>query len=668
MDTKQIINAVKKYVQDENARYALMINGIWGCGKTFLYEKYLCDAIAENEAGKNVPKTNIYISLYGISSVETLSKQVLSSLSSVNKLDINKGHVTVRTAGLIAALTKSITISFPAVSLDAGKALDGIINSIDIQNLVICFDDFERCIIPLNDLLGYINNLVEHCGCKVIILADEEKVKKAFTYNNLEGKYQTILSGGRRIVDKSVGVGYERNNSHDTEPISINELKKLTEKLYSENYHYEEIREKVIGKTYWYTPKLPETISALIQGDGKSVGYAGSGDYQKYLIECMAEVTSYFEEMGCYNVRVIISWVVGYKKIYDYLLKNKDNSKYYDMVFGEILHYSIWATVRYRTTKEWSSPIYRQNDDLHLVYYNRKDKTEYLSFYFYNKYLESDYIDEVELRNEIKYIEAKYQQQELVKERENGNALKGTALEVCEKWRIIEDEDVYKNVDKMIKELKEKRYSFDNYSTIIALLLELSEVDLFNGDLLSVIDIMIWCINQDQEIVEVGDVPEYFDDEEKIRKFNHLYSSVLRCRKDRNRELSRNEIAEQNVYANAESFCNHCETNRAEYISRLSFIGYLKLDDFYELINKSNLKEIYLITDAIIKVYEGIYEDKMFKIDRIYASRLVKSIEENCLKDSSGITRQEAIRYLKKKIIHLFESMHQDLNSSIVIQ
>ena len=56
-----------------------MINGSWGSGKTFLCENYLVDAISDIEVGKNERKSNIYISLYGVSSIEALSKQLLTS-------------------------------------------------------------------------------------------------------------------------------------------------------------------------------------------------------------------------------------------------------------------------------------------------------------------------------------------------------------------------------------------------------------------------------------------------------------------------------------------------------------------------------------------------------------------------------------------------------------
>ena len=79
LNRDEIIQAVQSYIRNDNAKYALLINGAWGSGKTFLYENYLADAISDIEIGKNERKSNIYISLYGVSSIKVLSKQLLTS-------------------------------------------------------------------------------------------------------------------------------------------------------------------------------------------------------------------------------------------------------------------------------------------------------------------------------------------------------------------------------------------------------------------------------------------------------------------------------------------------------------------------------------------------------------------------------------------------------------
>lgn len=50
------------YLEDNTYSYAILIDGVWGCGKTFFIKKY----INESVVAKN--KKCIYISLYGLES------------------------------------------------------------------------------------------------------------------------------------------------------------------------------------------------------------------------------------------------------------------------------------------------------------------------------------------------------------------------------------------------------------------------------------------------------------------------------------------------------------------------------------------------------------------------------------------------------------------------
>lgn len=61
-------------MRNDNAKYAILIDGVWESGKLFLYENYLDNAISEIAVGEDKRKFNIYISLYGISLIEVLSK------------------------------------------------------------------------------------------------------------------------------------------------------------------------------------------------------------------------------------------------------------------------------------------------------------------------------------------------------------------------------------------------------------------------------------------------------------------------------------------------------------------------------------------------------------------------------------------------------------------
>ena len=126
MTSKEIVDAVISYVCDENAKYAILIDGAWGSGKTYLYEKYLVDKIDSVEVGKNERKQNVYISLYGISSIDSLAKQLITNYliyvkGNGNKL-VKKGLKPL--AGIIGVASSAFSFSIGPVSADLSNVFE----------------------------------------------------------------------------------------------------------------------------------------------------------------------------------------------------------------------------------------------------------------------------------------------------------------------------------------------------------------------------------------------------------------------------------------------------------------------------------------------------------------------------------------------------------------
>ena len=73
---KELIESIEEYIRKPYTDYAVMINGEWGSGKTHFWNNKLRKRleVIKNKAGKAY-KT-IYISLYGINSIEEISKKI----------------------------------------------------------------------------------------------------------------------------------------------------------------------------------------------------------------------------------------------------------------------------------------------------------------------------------------------------------------------------------------------------------------------------------------------------------------------------------------------------------------------------------------------------------------------------------------------------------------
>lgn len=157
---------------DRQLDYAVLLDGPWGAGKTHLIRAFL-------DSHKTSGRKYLYVSLYGMTSVKQIEDEfyrllhpVLSSkgmrIASVLVRGAAKGLLKIDISGKETA--ESINLTVPEINL--ADYLKG-----PAEQLLV-FDDLERCMMPVTDVLGYINAFVEHDGMKVILLANEEEVTK----------------------------------------------------------------------------------------------------------------------------------------------------------------------------------------------------------------------------------------------------------------------------------------------------------------------------------------------------------------------------------------------------------------------------------------------------------------------------------------------------------
>ena len=185
MVNEHINSALKTYVENPDPRYALMLKGKWGCGKTHLVDCWIRDTFKNEEKKDDVVLEPIRVTLYGMTNTDQITKAIdrqlhpyLYSKAAKMGKGILKilGKAVLRTDIDFDGDDKAdITLSTSLDSLSFLSSTDDDIKP-DTPKLLV-FDDLERSHIPMKELLGYINYFVEYCGCHVIIVGDESKVK-----------------------------------------------------------------------------------------------------------------------------------------------------------------------------------------------------------------------------------------------------------------------------------------------------------------------------------------------------------------------------------------------------------------------------------------------------------------------------------------------------------
>lgn len=329
----EIESVIAEYLRNPREEYAVMIDGDWGSGKTYFLTHSLMKIMETIDVGKDKRRKYAYVSLYGAKSIDEVSKEIVFQYFG------KKHNKKIKTADTVMETASNIlTASLGAVNIDLSKIRDTLAK-ININNWIICFDDLERCCLSVNEILGYINRLVEHNKCKVIVLANEKEIGKISLNQRLEEKYKVVLTGRKLLLDKE-----ENSNGNNTEQgIDIRKLQKEIKTLFNEDILYKSIREKVIGLTIKYEPQMDVVYDSILSD------YCNGETFKKYLAENKAKILHYFESEECFNLRTLISVFGSIQKVYDEMIQNQyDTVKYFDRIMDAFLEYIVLLTIYYR--------------------------------------------------------------------------------------------------------------------------------------------------------------------------------------------------------------------------------------------------------------------------------------------------------------------------------
>jgi len=170
-DPNQHIYDFLDYYTDfaEPPKYAVLIVGPWGVGKTHLVKQYLL-----KKFGGRKREPYVYVSLFGVRSAAEIDDALYAKL---HPLASSKGAKLVGRAVSIALKHGGYDIgNFTLRSLLKRK--------VDLY----IFDDVERARMAANEVLGYINAFVEQDGAKAIIIANEQELNKDSSYKTQKEK------------------------------------------------------------------------------------------------------------------------------------------------------------------------------------------------------------------------------------------------------------------------------------------------------------------------------------------------------------------------------------------------------------------------------------------------------------------------------------------------
>ena len=234
MQTAHIEEIFKEYLKKEATQYALLINGTWGSGKTFFWKKTLHAIVKKQELKP------LYISLNGLKTVEQLQQQLMIKLIPFFGKPENKAlkNIARLTGNIGNTVIKFFKVDFSNIL--SGVTLDGL----KFNDKVLCFDDLERCQIPIKELFGFINDFVEHKNLKCLILADAIKIDDNAQYLKIKEKVIGRELNYEPELEKVLPTLYKTYTSEDA---YFTFLKQNKDYIYGIFYEYEEYNLRIIS-------------------------------------------------------------------------------------------------------------------------------------------------------------------------------------------------------------------------------------------------------------------------------------------------------------------------------------------------------------------------------------------------------------------------------------
>lgn len=468
MQEKQIIDEIIRYLKDENYRYAVLIDGNWGCGKTYFVLHDLKESIEKNDE-RNIK----YISLYGCNSIEEIEKNIYWSIIDKAFFDLQnklKGAVSINPVygevaekrkkhqRILTTATKKIIGTAMQNFEIAGKDFEVVSEIVTLDKNIFIFDDLERCNCSINDILGYINGLVEHEGVKIILIANESEIGqlRKREYRELQN---LVAAQSNILIPKSPVLGRKEKTDIPKE-FSLVELERRRREIFREEVwdeQYKRIREKLIGITIHYKPDIATILHHLLNG------FKGKHDLKKRLENHVQFFINTMHENKHFNFRTFQFFLSKIEYIYVKIDQNCIGGRYKEKVLDFIVKNCFEACIEYKASIGGQS-----RKRVEEIFYDKKLRIQSIKIYVQTSVLEIE-----ALRNEID----QFVKEELFEKLDAEDPLN----QLRNRWYLESQTWVESRIADILERLENGAYHENSYREILLILMRLETIG-FSGE------------------------------------------------------------------------------------------------------------------------------------------------------------------------------------------
>ncbi len=646
MEMEELVESILDYVRSDYTDYAIMINGEWGSGKTYFWNNQIKKKIDTMKLnGKRY--TTIYMSLYGISNLEEISKKIFMETSQLLDRDLRKfmdthGQMTI---------PEYAKTGIDMANFFGAKSPGNKVNYADFfstDDKVLCFDDLERANVDVIDILGYINNFVEHDHIKTIIICNEKELSTKIKSSNLEMK--TFIA--TYLLDKQGEL-----NKNDI-PM-VEKIQEKIEHVFDKANDYERIKEKLVGETFEYAPQFDYIINGIL------MRYENNKELMKFLRENTFLIMNTFKKSGTRNLRILKHSLNDFSKIYEMVERFYPNTN--NLVMQTMLIFTIAMSFEIKAgkiTKEKfkniqnneeyksilvSSRVLMDNRQFYIkefdsnYYYNFK--AEYRFFKFIEYYIRTRIFDKKIFKKDMEEIE----------NTTNTKAVSAYKQILTQEYWKMQDDKFFKVVNEALEDVKKGDIELIDMVKLFAYYIHFIKKDLVSYDLKNLKVMFIngmnlaslhssYCDNLEEELGKIA-IKEFYttDMEEILEHFKNLNEQLLEKKyKDLAEDVFKNiPMKMQQFY---EKFDKECMD--------IPILKYYDPYQMFQRISCASNEDTMIIKDKIVK-RNRTHKEKLREENKNL--KMLKQIMDDYLKGKESTIKTVVIKEFSNALMEIIE-------------
>lgn len=637
---EDLVESILDYVRSDYTDYAIMINGEWGSGKTYFWNNKIRKKIETMQLnGKRY--TTIYMSLYGISNLEEISKKIFIETTQLMDKNLRKfmdanGQTNIPEY----AKTGLDMANFFGVTQNGDKIDYADFFSTDDK--VLCFDDLERANVDVIDILGYINNFVEHDHIKTIIICNEKELSTKLKSSNLEMK--TFIA--TYLLDK-------QNELNKTDKPMVEKIQDKIEHVFDKANDYERIKEKLIGETFEYAPKFDYIINGIL------MRYENEPDLIRFLRENTRLIINTFERSGTRNLRILKHALNDFKKVFDMVNKSYPNTSH--RVMQTMLIFTIAISFEIKAGKVTKNKFMniKDNEEYKAILVSSRVLMDNRQFYikefdnnyYYNFKAEYRFFKFIEyyIRTRIFDMKIFKQDMETIRNTVDTENLPGYKRLLTEEYWKISDDEFDGVIEDIMKDIKEGNLKLIDIVKIYAYFSYFSRKGLIDYDIKTLKNVFFdgmnksslkseYCENVNEELAKIA-IEEFAEDMEEILKhFDNLNNQLL---DKKYREMAEDvfKCIPMKMEQFYEKFDKQC--------MQMPIFKYYDSYQLFQRISCASNEDIVLIKEKLVDRVERYQEQIEPEMKNI---KLLKQIMDDYLKDKGTTIKIVMLREFSKDL------------------